>query len=173
VQAFEQKYSLALPAEYRGFLICVGNGGAGPAYGLFKRGEMDNGCDHASWAEDNGFIGVLSKPFPLTKAWYDQSGKPEWNEDSEAFNETEFEAAFSRWDEQYFSSERVCGAIPICNLGCALRQCLVITGPEVGHIWCDDRPSDGGLYPLAQNGFIRVTFLQWYDYWLHEALAAL
>jgi hypothetical protein len=62
------------------------------------------------------------------------------------------------------------GAIPICHLGCALRQWLVITGPEAGNVWCDDRADRGGLYPLQQGRLKRVSFLKWYRSWLNGAL---
>ncbi|WP_407572520.1 SMI1/KNR4 family protein [Deinococcus altitudinis] len=34
IQAFEQQYALQLPQDYRTFLLTVGNGGAGPSYGM-------------------------------------------------------------------------------------------------------------------------------------------
>jgi hypothetical protein len=43
VREFETRHQVVLPPEYGGFLIHVGNGGAGPAYGIFKLGEMDDG----------------------------------------------------------------------------------------------------------------------------------
>src|SRR5208283_4634322 len=39
VSAFEKKWRITLPAGYRQFLIELGNGGAGPSYGVFKLGE--------------------------------------------------------------------------------------------------------------------------------------
>src|SRR4051794_25756013 len=77
VRNFKQVHRITLPAEYRGFLIHIGNGGAGPYYGLFKLGEMDDGGGHKPWKENGGFIGTLSKPFPHTGPWNDLSGQPE------------------------------------------------------------------------------------------------
>jgi hypothetical protein len=61
------------------------------------------------------------------------------------------------------------GAIPVCHIGCALRRWLVVTGPERGHIWCDDRADQRGLYPLRLHGADRVTFIDWYLDWLRDA----
>ena len=36
VNRFEKKYQIQLPKEYRSFITDVGNGGCGPAYGLFS-----------------------------------------------------------------------------------------------------------------------------------------
>ena len=85
------------------------------------------------------FFNVLGRPFPYTQAWNDLSD-----------------------EERYFAP--VDGAFPICHTGCAIRVWLVVTGPEAGNLWMDDRPSDGGWSPM------RVTFQQWYDDWLDKSL---
>jgi hypothetical protein len=59
IQAFENKHKITLPAEYRGFLLEVGNGGPGPGYGLAS--IVDNG-------EENTYQN-LSQPFPWTQGW--------------------------------------------------------------------------------------------------------
>ena len=47
VAAFEREYKVELPLDYRRFLTGLGNGGAGPFYGIFPLGRMDNNSDFA------------------------------------------------------------------------------------------------------------------------------
>lgn len=62
------------------------------------------------------------------------------------------------------------GAIPIANLGCAIRVMLVVSGPERNHIWIDDRANDGGLYPAASGDHPnRMTFTDLLNDWLEQA----
>jgi hypothetical protein len=164
---FEKEHRITLPEDYRGFLIHVGNGGAGPAYGIFRLGEMDDGFDHAQWEENDGFVGVLSEPFPHTEDWNDLADKP----DDDINDEDELERQMEAFEEKYFDTKYVNGAIPICHIGCALRRWLVLTGTERGHIWCDDRADQGGLYPLRLHNADRVTFIDWYLDWLRDAQA--
>ena len=172
VREFESRHRVTLPQEYRGFLIHVGNGGAGPSYGLFKLGEMDDGFEEKSWAEDDGFVGVLSKPFPHTQLWNDLSEEPvyEAREDDPEWDD-EYQRQLDAWEDRvYWNTANVNGAIPICHRGCALRQWLIVTGPEAGNVWDDDRADRGGLKPLQQDGRQRVTFLEWYRSWLDGIL---
>ncbi len=166
VREFEQIHRVTLPAEYRGFLLKVGNGGAGPSYGLFKLGEMDDG----PWQEGDGFIGNLSEPFPHSEPWNDLFEEP-LESLAKGFDIAEYEAAYELWDAKYWSPTNVNGAVPICHLGCAYREWLVITGPEAGNVWCDVRVDRAGLQPVAQTGKSRVSFLQWYQSWLDDTLS--
>lgn len=63
--SFEAEQQVALPADYRSFLLEVGNGGAGPHYGLLPLGRSLGPGD-------------LSRPFPLTEAY---SPVPDDNDD--------------------------------------------------------------------------------------------
>jgi hypothetical protein len=176
VREFEARYRVTLPPEYRGFLIHVGNGGAGPAFGLFKLGEMDAGVGHKPWTEDDGFVGVLAEPFPHTGPWNDLAEKPVYDEAREHDQEweDEYQRQLNAWEDRvYWNPANVNGAFPICHLGCAYRQWLVVTGPEAGNVWDDRRVDHGGLRPVQRAGRQRVTFLQWYRSWLDDALRQL
>jgi hypothetical protein len=172
VQAFEARHSVRLPTEYRGFLIHVGNGGAGPPYGLFKLGEYEG----EPWVEGDWFVGVLSEPFPHAGSWNDLSGLPPWHEswpDDPNWDEAGYERQMEAWQARYWDTAHVNGAFPICHLGCNHRLWLVVTGAEAGNIWNDCRADQAGLYPLQQPARKRVSFLTWYRDWLATALERL
>ncbi len=78
------------------------------------------------------------------------------------------------WDREleahYWDPAIMDGAIPICHLGCAYRQWLVIHGPQRGFVWNDDRADDGGISPLLGDSGEPVTFSRWYMTWLEDSL---
>ena len=49
VAAFERDHKILLPSEYRQFITELGNGGAGPFYGEYPLGVMDDNFDQRSW----------------------------------------------------------------------------------------------------------------------------
>ena len=78
VRQFETDHRVALPPDYRHFLTQIGNGGAGPYYGVFPLGLMDgNSSDLEQWHENDGLIGELSEPFLPTEAWNDLTSEPD------------------------------------------------------------------------------------------------
>lgn len=162
---FETDHGVRLPDDYRQFLLRVGNGGAGPYYGLFSLGEMDDGFDLGPWGD---FVGRLSSPFPHSDTWNDLIGKPD---DSAVTDSDEYDGLIEAFEKRYFDTCQVNGAIPICHLGCALRQWLVITGPEAENVWCDDRADYKGLHPLKTHGRERTSFFDWYRDWLDDVLS--
>jgi hypothetical protein len=73
-------------------------------------------------------------------------------------------------DKNYLDEALVAGVFPICHHGCALRDWLVITGPEAGQVWHDARVDEGGLRPYESTDRSRLTFTEWYLDWLDDAL---
>jgi hypothetical protein len=163
---FEQKHGITLPREYRGFLTEVGNGGAGPFYGVFKLGEMDDGHGEGPW-EQGVFVGTLRDPWPHRAEWNLPDEDLAFPED---LSDEEAEVAVEARDKKYWNESLVAGAFPLCHQGCALRDWLVVTGPEAGQVWYDGRAHNEGLRPYERADGRRRTFLDWYIDWLDDAL---
>jgi hypothetical protein len=143
VLQFEATHKIRLPPDYRAFLVHLGNGGAGPGYGVFKLGEVVMGWDSVTWQE-SGYVGRLAEPFPFTACCKDPN--------------------HPLWDIPFD------GAIPISHYGCQTWAWLVITGPEAGAVWCDDRGDCIGVYPERRGVEDRMSFLDWYRWWVGQEL---
>lgn len=60
------------------------------------------------------------------------------------------------------------GTIPLSHHGCGYYDLPVVNGPDAGHIWLDDRASDGPVSPHVDEAG-RVTFDRWFLTWLELA----
>jgi hypothetical protein len=164
----EHREGIVLPADYRGFLINVGNGGAGPHYGVFRLGEIDYINITEPWIRMRSYLtGSLSSSFPFTEPWNDLSGRP----NPDQMSQEEYKRQLDLFEKQYW--REIDGALPICHVGHALRIWLVVTGEEKGNLWRDDRADEDGFYPLEHGKAKRVTFGAWYRAWLDEAVRKL
>jgi hypothetical protein len=188
----ESQLGAELPAEYRSFLLEVSRGGAGPAYGLFPLRRVDGRWewqgDGASRADD----AALTRPFGHIRAFNplaDRPTRPEalQNEDAawethddalHAFNPLtdrptrpealqNEDAAWETHDDALHSQ----GLLNLCDLGCALYEALVLSGPSRGQMWADDTADGGGFRPLQNPDGSRMTFADWYRQWLNESTA--
>jgi len=175
VQRVEQKYRFSVPKDYRWFLTSVGNGGAGPFYGIFPLEMNDDGHDLASW-EKVGLIGPLDQAFPHTEAWNLPASF--WKEEPDPggdVTEEDEDKLWEAWDEKleekYWKPSVMQGAIPICHEGCAQRDWLVVTGPQAGTMWCDMRADNEGIAPLKNKDGTPMTFSDWYLDWLGSNLS--
>lgn len=173
IQQFEHPHQITLPEEYRDFLLHVGNGGAGPYYGLLP-------LEKSVESEESEF---LARPFPHANWWNGMTPPNWWDVPSEQREPTQFDP---RQEEEYFADKHIQGTLCLAHEGCGYYRLLVVSGPERGYIWSDERAGDGGVFPIPHpsgsyrvEGFYlvpeepqppRVTFWQWYLDWLDEAL---
>lgn len=185
VVRFEAEHGIQLPADYRAFLTRIAGGGLGPFYGIFPLGESDEG----KWKK-MALVGDPARPFPYETAW--NLSEAELHE-IQNDDYTDHEGYDEYWRPLH-------GAIPISHQGCNLRDWLVVSGSEAGHVWHDGRADFAGVKPWASGaaaraetsvtwvpGMIKVrgnragraeapslrrlTFLDWYEGWLFRALA--
>lgn len=141
VKAFESKYGIRLPEEYRYFVLSLGNGGDGPPFcGMFPLEEADHD-DLGKMPE--GY--APSQDFPLHEAWI-------W-EGEENPDEPLIEAVLS-WGFIYLGTD-----------GCGMQNVLITSGPERGNIWM---LSDVGAQPIYFDQMRRYGFLDWLEAWLEE-----
>jgi SMI1 / KNR4 family (SUKH-1) len=164
VLSLEQRHRISLPKDYRDFVLKVGNGGAGPYYGIYPIARDYN--VHHGMSGDNGII--LSVPFPHTKDW-DEDWPREINWDAG-------ERPSDDQDGDYFDNRHISGALCICQYGCGDFFLLVVNGNEKGNIWVDGRRNYSGIYRGGLEDGEReqaVTFSRWYLNWLDRSLAKL
>ncbi|MEH2324993.1 MAG: SMI1/KNR4 family protein [Nostoc sp.] len=175
IQVFESRYNIKLPSEYRNFIVEIGNGGAGPGYGLSGLSgiESEDVIPEKVYPEN---YEILFKAFPLTEAWNDL--------DLIVKNNTDFVTN----NNKYFDDKFIQGTLPITNYGCGIYAILVVTGEQSGKIWIDDRTNDNGIYPASlsfchafhdinpddsypnSNEEQPLSFYDWYEDWLNRSL---
>jgi HEAT repeat protein len=140
LQAFEIAHNIRLPDDYRAFLLHVGNGGAGPYYGIYPLARWDDFADLVR--EDERHEDFLALPCPLhphmklTENWQDFFGEA-----------TPYQ-----------------GTLSLGTRGCSYGVQLIVYGEAVGRVVYVD--ADG--YPPYM--IREPDFLSWYERWLDELL---
>ncbi len=149
VTRFEAEHGVTLPTAYRSFLLEVGDGGAGPYYGLFPlNGDGMSDLERAERFRP----GYLATPFPHTKPWNPDNYVPDADRPGPPGVMTE---------DEYFDERWTTGSLVIAEIGCGAFHRLVITGEARGQVWFDDRAADSGLAPEAD-------FHDWYQDWINN-----
>lgn len=111
VTTFEREHGIALPPDYRQFVVSVANGASGPPfYGLVGLGEPSD----VTGGHEVG-PGSLRAPFPLTEDWI-WEGEPDR-------------------DQARFDAVHRDGILPLGTDGCAMDYVLVVSGPARGQVW--------------------------------------
>lgn len=149
IQEFEQTEGIRLPKEYRSFLMHIGNGGAGPYYGILPLSEYNfHYNEHIYEDIDKSF---LAYEFPFKEKW-----KPIRSQSDEEIATEDKHGAY--------------GTLCVCHEGCGYCFLLVVTGEEKGNIWFDAMVSNQGMAPLTNENTIRFDFITWFENWLNESL---
>jgi hypothetical protein len=172
----QAQLGVELPGDYRSFLLEVGAGGAGPAYGVFSLRRAEGGW---SWFGDGAeltSLDLLARDFPGPIDPDEAAAFYATQPDEDDFDEEDdYMAALVSWErreeEVMWSPARTVGALCLCHLGCALREWLIVTTESRGTMWRDERADGGNLTPIMIDGE-HATFGRWYLEWLVKAEAA-
>ncbi|QHC22608.1 SMI1/KNR4 family protein [Streptomyces sp. GS7] len=139
IKAFEEAHGVDLPAEYRSFVVQVGNGPAGPGHGLMPltvpRIEAGAGWAADDEWEDDRLPGRLAEPFRLTEPLPGRIGAP--------------------------ADGLTGGTLMLAEEGCGIYIRLILNGPRAGEVWQID-PDWGGFVPVSPG------FRAWYTEWLER-----
>lgn len=148
VRQFEEKYHIKLPEEYVFFLTKVGNGGAGPYYGIYSLDDIRNFRTGEVICRE-GVPAFLDKN--LTKEAWDTM--MEEMEDDE-----KYDALVANMLE---------GSLTIGTQGCSFDTLLMCKGSEQGKLVYIDWNLEPELYPYLTG----MTFLDWYESYFKEIIA--
>ncbi|MFJ3881415.1 SMI1/KNR4 family protein [Streptomyces sp. NPDC090077] len=167
LRALEADLGIDLPAQYRGFLLHVAGGGAGPDYGL-----MTPTLGNAGWqwlgtglafSAQPTTAEFAGRPFAAEELRSELEALEAQEPTSDAFTaDEEFRRAHVAWDARYeeLYDAQEAGAVYLSDQGCGYASLIVMTGPHRGAIWEDLRPADRGIEPTGHD------FSHWYLSWL-------
>ncbi|WPC40108.1 SMI1/KNR4 family protein [Clostridium sp. JS66] len=155
VKNFEKEHQITLPEEYRFFLTKIGNGGAGPDYGIFPLEDIMENEKYCMCKK--AFIDVGLADAMWDYAMGDEEIDPKML-DSKMLEE------LSKDNDTYDTVLR--GVKLIGSKGCTYSNLCIINGIGRGQIVYMDWNVEPELRPF----FTRLTFMEWYEKWLTEIL---
>ena len=165
---FEQKYKITLPQDYKAFISQIGNGGAGPYYGIYPL-QSDLGGNNPKNKFD-----FLKYDFPHTEKWNFSDKIFQKIDDLVENEENEISNFFDLvYMKEYYSEELTNGSLYLADYGCALRYILIISGKEKGNVWFDQRADRKGINPVLDQDGNKVSFSDWYISWLDNSIRQL
>lgn len=149
LQEFEQVHGIILPESYAAFLTEIGNGGAGPYYGVHPLGtnqsmELERLHKPSAIQSTSLLDGIIEDADYAVKA------------DTDEMSDTEY-------DE--YIAEMTQGLLNIGEQGCSYETMLVVTGELRGKVIYMDLESHQTFVTYEE------TFLDWYERWLDETIA--
>lgn len=181
VADFEKRYGFRLSGDLRQFLLTVGNGGAGPGYGVHRLGilaipDVQPATLEASIVYRGGnvqypiehYSNVFSTMYFETVEELNTS--PELVQSPSALTESVREPSDEDWDLYRR------GTLTLADYGCGMTARLVVSGPSQGTIWVFDDCDRSAIVPFAEYASTvgreasgPFTFERWYDHWLESS----
>lgn len=145
---FEDTFKVKLPGDYRNFINTIGNGGAGPGYGLFPL--TDNEKSYQNKFLSSQFL--LKEDFDA--ALYEEQIPCDCL-DCKVCDKKDI-CLLCEVEKDTFKYQL--GTLAVCFSGCTYYSRLVMDGQMRGEIWSE---SEGEGLKRIQRGF-----LTWYENWL-------
>jgi len=148
--AFERKYQVSLPDDYRAFLTQVGTTGAAPFYGLYspEKGAHHKGAYTATTLSQ----AIVFNDATSIQAWEQLVSQIKKEEQSDLRYNVEYAKIFA-------------GILVIGQQGGDFHTALIINGEEKGKVIYLDNQWKKPLYTFESN------FLDWYERWLDEVIS--
>jgi hypothetical protein len=188
LSSLEGRLSIDLPNEYRLYLLNVGNGGAGPGYGVMRFGDHIYPARAPTIFPSGDIADVITKPGGcqfVRPHFVDENGRSVDPFEADYFEGIEKLAkdpsSISRpfllqesvtspdlkSDDAGWETSHACwkdGSFLLAHYGCGIKAHLIVTGHERAKIWIEDLDSDLGITRKPYG------FLDWYERWLDESL---
>ena len=174
VLAFEEKYGISLPEDYRAFVQTIGDVNAqkletmaGPYYGLYAFGTQ---VDDLLYEGSEIYLKAPCALSPdMTQEEWEALSDPLLmsEEDDEDFEEDEEEGYVIEVEDNYIEEcgKVFGGLLPLGSQGCTYYHALVLNGKYAGRIVNVD-------LDLAQPKFaFETNFLDWYERYLDEVIS--
>ena len=169
VLAFEEKYGVSLPEDYRAFVQTIGNANAqkletmaGPYYGLYAFGTQ---VDDLLYEGSEIYLKAPCALSPdMTQEEWESLSDPLLTDEEE---EDEEEGYVIEVEDKYFAERAKVfgGLLPLGSQGCTYYQALVLNGKYAGRVVNVD-------LDLAQPKFaFEANFLDWYERYLDEVIS--
>ena len=174
VLAFEKKYGVSLPEDYRAFVQTIGDAKAqkldtmaGPYYGLYAFGTQVN--DLVYDQKETYLKAPCALSPDMTQEEWEALSDPLLmsEEEDEGFENYEQEEDKTQTEEDYTQQcgKVFDGLLPLGSQGCADYHALILTGPYAGRVvnvnWDFLKP----VFAFETN------FLDWYERYLDEVIS--
>jgi hypothetical protein len=157
LEQFESEFELKLPQDYRAWILNVGDGGAGPFYGLLPL--RDNKGEKVCPGDASRI-----EAFYLNELLHDAATHAVGDEDYRAKRDAILETHRHLFEN---------GIKLLAHEGCGMFSALVVKGEHRGSVWYIDIANAMGVFPEVDRDARPMSFFDWMETWLDASFAYL